>query len=168
MEIRNAVMNDLPRIMEIFKHARRFMAEHGNPDQWGPDNWPPESLIRSDITNRKSYVCIHDGEIVGTFFYDQGKDIEPDYLKIDGGNWLDNSPYGVIHRIASSGQTKGIGSFCIQWALGRSRHLRIDTHKDNLVMQNMLLKNGFVHCGTIYVRSGSEPRMAFERTDMKL
>ena len=46
MNIRNAEINDLPRIMEIFAHARRFMAEHGNPDQWGPDNWPPEDLIR--------------------------------------------------------------------------------------------------------------------------
>ena len=49
MNIRNAEIKDLPRIMEIFAHARRFMTEHGNPDQWGPDNWPPEDLIRSDI-----------------------------------------------------------------------------------------------------------------------
>lgn len=110
MNIRNAEIKDLPRIMEIFAHARRFMAEHGNPDQWGPDNWPPEDLIHSDIKNGKSHVCVQDGEIIGTFFYDQGKNIEPDYMKIDDGAWLDDSDYGVIHRVASSGKKKGIGS----------------------------------------------------------
>lgn len=29
--------------------GRRFMAEHGNPRQWGPTRWPPEGLIRDDI-----------------------------------------------------------------------------------------------------------------------
>lgn len=85
LDIRTAIIEDLPRIIEIFSHARRFMAEHGNPDQWGPDNWPPEDLIRSDIESGKSHVCIYNGEIVGTFICDQGKNIEPDYLKIDDG-----------------------------------------------------------------------------------
>lgn len=167
LDIRTAIIEDLPRIIEIFSHARRFIAEHGNPDQWGPDNWPPEDLIRSDIESGKSHVCIYNGEIVGTFICDQGKNIEPDYLKIDDGTWLDDSIYGVIHRIASGGKIKGIGSACIHWVLSRCRHLRIDTHKNNLVMQNMLRKNGFVHCGTIYVRNGSKPRMAFKRTGIK-
>ena len=36
------------------------MAEHGNPNQWGPANWPPEALIHSDIEGGSSYVCIND------------------------------------------------------------------------------------------------------------
>ena len=35
--------------MEIYAYAREYMAAHGNPDQWGPTNWPPEDLIREDI-----------------------------------------------------------------------------------------------------------------------
>ncbi len=49
VEIRKSAEADLDRIMEIYARARRFMAEHGNPNQWGPTNWPPESLIRQDI-----------------------------------------------------------------------------------------------------------------------
>ena len=36
MIIRHSKEEDLPRMMEIYAYARDFMAEHGNPNQWGP------------------------------------------------------------------------------------------------------------------------------------
>lgn len=166
MKIRKTTENDVPRIMEIYSHARRFMAEHGNPNQWGPTSWPPEYLIREDIKEGCSYVCEGaDGRVIGTFFYKYGKDIDPTYLHIDDGEWIGDDSYGVVHRIASDGSVKGTGSFCINWAYNNSHHLRIDTHKDNIVMQGMLKKLGFVHCGTIYVHEDNDPRMAFEKID---
>jgi hypothetical protein len=167
MEIRKSTDNDIPAIMAIYTRARVFMAEHGNPDQWGPTNWPPEALIRADIEQGNSYVCIHEGRVVGTFFYICGKNIEPTYAEIDDGAWLDDGPYCVVHRIASSGTVKGVGEFCINWALSKCGHLRIDTHADNIVMRNLLKKLGFVHCGTIYVRADRFPRLAFEKTGTK-
>jgi hypothetical protein len=56
MEIRKSNENDLARIMEIYAFARDYMASHGNPNQWGPTNWPPEELIRRDIQSGSSYV----------------------------------------------------------------------------------------------------------------
>lgn len=163
MVIRRSTCDDLPAIMEIYAYARRFMAEHGNPNQWGRTNWPPEELIRSDIAAGKSYVCVADDGIAGTFYYDQGEDIEPTYASIEDGQWLDPGPYGVIHRIAGNGKSKGIGHAVIRWAGERCPHLRIDTHPDNIVMQNMLKAEGFTFCGTIYVQEDSDPRMAYER-----
>lgn len=163
MEIRKATEKDFTRMMEIYAFARDFMAAHGNPNQWGPTNWPPEELIHNDIANGKSYVCVDNGRVVGTFYYTYGKDIEPTYNVIEDGAWLDNGPYGVIHRIAGDGSVKGIGSFCIDWAFEQCGHLRIDTHGDNRVMQNLLTKLGFVHCGTIYVEEDDYPRLAFEK-----
>lgn len=151
--------------MEIFCYARRFMAAHGNPNQWGPRNWPPEELIRRDIRVGDSYVCLNDtGRVIGTFYFIQGKDIEPTYREIEDGAWLDESPYGVVHRIAGDGSQKGIGEFCINWAFEQCGHLRIDTHEDNIVMQNLLKKLGFTHCGTIYVYEDRDPRLAFEKS----
>lgn len=164
MEIRKAVEADFNRIMEIYAIARTFMAEHGNPNQWGPTNWPPEPLVRSDIVQGKSFICEFDGCIVGVFFFDFGKDIEPTYARIEGGAWLDESPYGVVHRIASDGSVKGVGSACIDWAYRQCGHLRIDTHGDNTVMQHLLEKLGFAQCGTIYVEEDDYPRLAFEKT----
>lgn len=165
MEIRPSTENDLCQIMKIYEFARSFMAEHGNPNQWGPTNWPPEKLIRSDITDGNSYVCICEDRIVGTFFYKQGKDIEPTYRVIEKGAWLDNSAYGVIHRLAGDGSVRGIGRFCIEWAFKQCRHLRIDTHEDNRVMQNLLNKNGFIYCGIIHVTNDNYPRMAYEKLE---
>lgn len=163
MEIRYAVQADFDRIMEIYAGARAFMAAHGNPRQWGITNWPPEALIRQDIAAGKCHVCCHDGQIVGVFYYDCGERIEATYARIEDGAWLDDSAYGVVHRIAADGSVKGIGSFCINWAFDQCGHLRIDTHGDNTVMQKLLEKLGFVHCGTIYVEEDDDPRLAYEK-----
>ena len=74
MQIRQSTIEDLGRIMEIYAVAREFMAAHGNPNQWGPTNWPPEQLIRQDIRDCRSFVCLDDdGRIVGTFFFACGR-----------------------------------------------------------------------------------------------
>ena len=165
MRIRHSEEQDIRRMMEIYSYARKFMAEHGNPNQWGPTGWPPESLIRDDIRNGHSYVCVNDaGHIIGTFFYVYGEDIEPTYRQITDGAWKDDSPYGVVHRVAGDGSEKGIGAFCINWAYEQCGHLRIDTHGDNTVMQNLLGKLGFLHCGTIHVEEDNYPRLAYEKS----
>lgn len=163
MEIRRATENDIAQMMKIYQYARAFMAEHGNPNQWGPTNWPPEQLIRDDISCGKSYVCVHKNKIVGTFFFTAGKDVEPTYRQIIDGNWLSDSAYGVVHRLAGDGSVKGIGEFCLNWAYQQSGHLRVDTHGDNTVLQNILGKMGFTHCGTIYVEEDHFPRLAYEK-----
>ena len=92
-----------------------------------------------------------------------GRDIEPTYRHIEDGTWLDDSPYGVVHRLASDGSVKGVGAFCIDWAFRQCGHLRIDTHGDNIVMQNLLAKLGFARRGTIYVEEDEFPRIAYEK-----
>ena len=163
MEIRHSTEDDLGQIMKIYEYARWFMSEHANPNHWGPTNWPPEELIRSDIADGSSYVCICEERIVGTFFYKQGKDIDPTYHSIENGAWMDDGPYGVIHRLAGDGTVKGIGKFCIEWAFKQCGHLRMDTHGENYVMQNLLKKSGFHYCGIVHVEEDSCPRLAYER-----
>ena len=164
MKIRKSTEQDIDRMMEIYAFAREQMAKTGNSNQWGPTNWPPEELLREDIRTGNSYVCENDdGLVVGTFYFIQGRDIEPTYRDITDGAWLDDSPYGVIHRVAADGSEKGIGAFCINWAFEQCGHMRIDTHGDNVVMQKLLTKLGFVPCGTIYVVEDDYPRIAFEK-----
>ena len=42
-------------------------------------------------------------------------------------------------------------------------NLRVDTHRDNKVMQHILTKYGFQRCGIIYVKNGTE-RIAYQMT----
>lgn len=164
MNIRKTTLQDLDKVMAIYAHARRFMADHGNPNQWGPTQWPPEALIRNDIAVGKGYVCTNDAdEVIASFFYDQGINIEPTYLDITKGNWRDESSYGVVHRLAADGSEKGIGAFCLNWAFSQCGHMRIDTHGDNIVMQNLLSKLGFERRGIIYVIEDDFPRYAYEK-----
>ena len=46
--------------------------------------------------------------------------------------------------------------------LNNAESIRIDTHRDNIPMQKMLNKNGFIYCGIIYLLDGKE-RFAFEK-----
>lgn len=158
-KIRKTEPGDLPVVMKLYARARIFMAEHGNPHQWG-DSYPEQRMIEQDIRQGNSYVCIVEGRIAATFFYQLGED--PYYLPIEGGQWLNEEPYGVIHRITSDGQTKGVASFCLNWALNQCGNVKIDTHRDNVVMQNMLKKNEFTFCGIIHEEHGEE-RLAYQR-----
>ncbi len=163
-EIRQTTPADLPRLLEIYAAARAFMAAHGNPLQWGPLSWPPESLLWQDIAAGKSWVCTHEGRAVGCFFLDYGPDPEPTYRVIEGA-WEDPSPYGVVHRLASDGSVPGVGSCCLLWALRRCGHLRIDTHGDNIPMQRLLEKLGFTRRGVIHIEKDPYPRLAYEKSE---
>lgn len=159
MTIRKAVKDDLPYIFEIYVRARKFMAENGNLNQWG-DIKPRKELVESDIENGISYVCEKDGEILGVFAFIYGED--PTYKIIYDGEWLNDKPYAVIHRIASSGKVKGTGEFCLKWALSQYPNIRIDTHRDNTVMRYLMDKLGFAYCGIIHLEDGDE-RLAFQK-----
>lgn len=159
MTIRKAVKNDLPHIFEIYARARKFMAENGNPNQW-EDIKPRKELVESDIEKGISYVCEKDGEILGVFAFIYGED--PTYKIIYDGEWLNDKPYAVIHRIASSGKVKGTGEFCLKWALSQYPNIRIDTHRDNTVMRYLMDKLGFAYCGIIHLEDGDE-RLAFQK-----
>ena len=163
MEIRHTTEQDFDRVMEIYAYARTFMEETGNPNQWGPTNWPPEDLIHEDIRVGKSYVCVENGKVIGTFYLNFGEDIEPTYRVIEEGSWKDDSPFGVVHRIAGDGSVPGIGTFCLNWAFEQCGHLKIDTHTDNVVMQNLLKKLGFTYRGIIHVVEDNYPRFAYEK-----
>ena len=158
-EIRLTNLTELDEVMEIYARARKFMAEHDNPTQWG-NYKPAREQIEKDIKAGKHYVCVENGQIACVFYF--AHEVDPTYVKIYEGNWLNEEDYAVVHRIASSGTVKGAGSFCMQWAASHADNVRIDTHENNYVMQNMLKKNGFVHCGTIYLEDG-QPRMAFQK-----
>lgn len=159
MRIRNAEASDWEEILEIYAGARQFMAAHENGGQWGT-GYPPEELLEEDMEAGKLYVCEDGGTVAAVFYFAAEED--PTYGVIEDGAWLSDAPYGVVHRIASGRAVKGAASFCLEWAFGQTGNIRIDTHENNIPMQNMLKKNGFRYCGRIYLENG-EPRIAFQK-----
>lgn len=156
-QVRKAVEADYPRILEIYAHAREFMAKTGNPNQWGT-NYPPVEMLQEDIRVGNLFVVEREG-LHGVFAYFTEPD--PTYSYIEDGAWLNESPYGTIHRVAGDG-SGGVFSAVLKFAEDCNRHVRIDTHHDNVVMQHVLEKHGFQRCGIIYLEDG-DPRIAYEK-----
>ena len=87
---------------------------------------------------------------------------DPTYEVIQGA-WLNDRPYCAVHRVASRGEVPGVATQILTWCLEFCGNVRIDTHDDNLPMQRVLEKNGFVHCGRIWIEDGS-PRIAYQKS----
>ena len=144
--IRKATPQDLPRIREIYEMARQFMRKNGNHSQWGKGD-EPEALIEEDIRQGNLYV-LEEASIHAVFAFIIG-------------DWKSEEPYAAVHRVASDGTVQGVIGHVMDYCSAQVPHLRIDTHKDNKVMQHVLEKYGFVSCGIVHVRDGS-PRIAYE------
>jgi GNAT superfamily N-acetyltransferase len=104
-------------------------------------------------------VCEVDGRVVATFAFLPGPD--ECYDVIEDGQWRSDTPYAVLHRVASDGTVHGIAAAMFAFAKERADHLRIDTHQDNLPMQGAIAKAGFKRAGIVYVSDGT-PRVAFD------
>lgn len=159
--IRTAAIEDLPSLRRIYTAARAFMAQTGNPTQWGA-SFPPEDLLREDIRQGRLWVVEKGGAVRGAFAFLVGED--PTYQVIENGAWRSDAPYGALHRVASDGTARGLFSEMVDFCWARIPHLRIDTHRDNRVMRHLVEKHGFSLCGTIYTDDGT-PRLAFERVE---
>lgn len=160
MQIRKAMPCDIEEIMRVYEAARKFMRESGNLNQW-TNGYPQKEILILDIEKENLYVCENDNKINAVFFMGAGPD--QTYLEIEQGRWLNDLPYGVIHRIASDGTKHGVLAFCVEFCKTFFGEIRIDTHSDNLVMQHLLRKNGFKRCGIIHLANG-DPRIAFQYT----
>lgn len=160
MHIRKTTPGDLAAVMKIYHTAQVFMKENGNPAQWGTF-YPTDELIKEDIRQGISYVCTENDTPAAVFVFKTGAD--ETYARIYNGAWLNDKPYGVIHRIASAHTVKGAAVVCIQWAFSQCGNIRIDTHRDNVPVQQLLTKLGFTKCGIIHTFDGTD-RLAFQKT----
>ena len=160
MEIRHTRPDDLPALRAIYDNAQRFMVRTGNPDQWEP-GFPPQAVLEADIRSGCSYVCVEAGRIVATFFFSTAG--EPTYRVIREGAWLDDAPYGVVHRIAAAEQGHGAAAYCLEWCRARGGHIRIDTNRENKPMQRLLQRLGYTYCGLIDLEEGRGERLAFQK-----
>ena len=158
IQIRTALPQDMAEIQRVYAAARAYMARTGNPHQWSTDR-PAQDTLEKDIRAGQLYVILADGAIHGVFAFILGAD--PTYAYIEDGQWLNDRPYGTIHRIASDGQVKGLFSCAFDFCREQINNLRIDTHHDNKTMQHVVAKHGFQRCGIIYLENG-DPRIAYQ------
>lgn len=160
--IKQAKPDDAGTIMRLMDAARRTMQATGNPTQW-PNGYPPKETIEDDLEHGDCFlVCDVQGKAVGSFVLRKGPD--PSYAHIYDGKWLDNSsPYYVIHRVTSLPTAHGIFAAIIDFCTRHTKNLRIDTHRNNIIMQHLVKKHGFSYCGIIHLDNPEgDERLAYQ------
>lgn len=166
MVIRKAKISDIQEIEKVFCDAKQSMKAAGI-NQWS-DDYPCAADAKMDIENGAAYVLCDEEHVIGYSAIVFSDDIN--YRKIDG-KWLNDEPYGVIHRtcVLSSRKGKGLAGMFFDYAEKLAKeagidNMRIDTHKDNVPMQHCIAKHGYAYCGVVYMVSGDgSPRDAFQK-----
>ncbi len=158
-DCRKATLEDMDDLMAIAKEASAYLRSCG-VDQW-QDNFPNPEVFARDISKDNCWLFTHEGKAAGVIVI--YLEPEEDYRGIEG-RWLtEGEHYGVIHRVAVKDAYRGrsLSGEMMQLAediiLGRGYpSVRIDTHEDNLTMQNMLKKRGYTPCGVVWLKNGQE------------
>ena len=160
--IREARPTDMADIMTVMDAVKRIMRQSGNMHQWG-EGYPSEVVIMADMERNGGFVIEDDGKTVGYFAFLLSP--EPTYARIYEGRWLDDEqPYHVVHRIGSYPDAHGIFGSIMDYCFSKAPNIRIDTHRDNTIMQHNIAKHGFTYCGIIYLANGVE-RLAYQRIE---
>jgi hypothetical protein len=158
--IRKSTLADLQIIFDLRDQAREIMRSYGNIFQW-PEGYPRDDMFRTDIEMGGSYVMLDEsGKVVGTFALLPSPEVT--YNVIYDGQWLNDEPYHVIHRIASTPDSHGILDAILDFGETVSSNIRIDTHEANIIMRKGLEKHGYQYCGIIHLLNGDE-RLAFQK-----
>lgn len=164
--LRLAEQGEEAAAMEIIDQAKAFLKYQGI-DQW-QTGYPDHGCIRGDILSRKGYFLLDSAEnILGYLCIDF--DGEPAYKELRG-SWLSqgDTGYAVVHRLAFADAARGKGFAGEVFRLvehkcaeNHIRSIRCDTDADNQIMKNLLVKNGFTYCGTIWF--DNSVKIAYEK-----
>lgn len=160
MNIRKANIADVDSIMKLIDAGRKIMRSDNNLNQW-IEGYPHRETIIKDVENGNSYICMEEDMPIATFAFVKGPD--ETYNNIYEGEWIDDAPYHVIHRMASTPDSHGVFDSVMDYCFRHSDNIRIDTHRDNKIMRHVIEKYGFRYCGIIYLQNGDE-RLAYQKT----
>ena len=164
MEFRLAKEIDREKIEKIYEDGSLKLKSLGI-NQWQGKEKPNLHDFTNLEDNKIIYVLEDEKEIVSTLIiYDHDDDYENNLH----GKWNSPKPYLALHRIATlSSQTKkGYGRKIIEFAEIYAREnnfksVRIDTHKENKSMQNLLNSLGYSYVGIVYL-GGTRERFAYK------
>jgi len=167
--VRQAEFKDLESIMDIVKDAKDLHEQNGT-NQWPKDKpYPSYMDFLQDLNAKTLFVYDYGEEVIGVAAIINADD--PNYGIIYDGEWVvPNGNYLTIHRMATKKEYyhKGVARTLISFAISYAKQnsldsIRVDTHKDNKEMNDLLQKSGFTKCGTIYLDNDStRSRIVYE------
>lgn len=165
MEFRLAREIDRIEIEKIYEDGSIKLKSLGI-NQWQGQDKPNLDNFKELIENKNIFVLDDKEKVVSTVII---YDYDLDYEKNLDGKWSSPKAYLALHRIGtlSSERNKGYGRKIIEFAEDFAKEnnyksLRIDTHRENKTMQNILNLLGYNYVGLVYL-DGKNERLAFEK-----
>lgn len=165
MEFRLAKEIDREEIEKIYEDGSLKLKSLGI-NQWQGQDKPNLNNFKELIENKNIFVLDDKEKVVSTVII---YDYDLDYEKNLDGKWNIPKAYLALHRIGtlSSERNKGYGRKIIEFAEDFAKEnnyksLRIDTHRENKTMQNILNLLGYNYVGLVYL-DGKNERLAFEK-----
>ena len=168
MEIRRINTEEIDKVMEVINDAKAFLKLQSKQWQQG---YPNVNSMMNDIKNDNLFGVYENGELTCLAALIIG--IEPTYVNMIEGKWnveVSNKDL-VIHRIAVSEKYRGKGlakklmNFAYEYAKENAcLSIKVDTHRVNKPMQELLLKHGYNYQGIIDLNRNEEDqlRLAYE------
>ena len=165
MEFRLAREIDKIEIEKIYEDGSLKLKSLGI-NQWQGQDKPNLDNFKNLIANKNIFVLEDNKRVVSTvIIFDYDLDYE---MNLDG-KWNSPKPYVALHRIGTleSERNKGYGRKIIEFAVSYAREnnfksVRIDTHRENKSMQNLLNSMNYIYVGLVYL-DGKNERLAFEK-----
>lgn len=165
MEFRLAKEIDREKIEKIYEDGSLKLKSLGI-NQW-QGNEKPNLNNFSNLNENDIIYVLEDKEIIVStiIIYDKDEDYENNLV----GTWNSPKPYVALHRIAtlSGARKKGYGRKIIEFAENYAREnnfksVRVDTHRENKSMQNLLNSMEYNYVGIVYL-GGKRERFAYEK-----
>ena len=149
MQVRIAIAEDIPQIMQLINAVVPLMIATGN-FQWD-SNYPDAKVFAKDISLNQLWVAEDNNNIAGVAAITTEQDAE--YADV---GWDINELAVVVHRLAVNPKYQGRGvaaqlmlqAEVVAAGMGTSI-LRIDTNKANKATQRLFPKLGYVFSGEI-------------------
>ncbi|SHH28327.1 Acetyltransferase (GNAT) family protein [Anaerosphaera aminiphila DSM 21120] len=162
MKFRKAEIKDADIIYKMYLDGSESL-KRDEVNQWQEDEQPK---YREIIENLSDIYILEDGELVSTVRIG-GHD--PQYDKIYSGSWITNGEYYSIHKVATFSTKKNRGYAKKMFLEGENmakadniKSIKIDTHEDNIKMQNFLTSINYKYCGIVYLDVEGK-RFAYEK-----
>ncbi len=144
--IRKALFDEITIIDKLAIKTRKHMQSLGLKQWMG--NYPDYDAFLKDYEKGGLYVFLQDSNIYGSISILPENDLPYKELVWQKDNSL------VIHRLIvdPDQQKSGIGTSLFKHAIELAKEngyesIKVDTHPDNIKMQNLIIKMGFVHIG---------------------
>ena len=163
LTFRMANESDRESILEIYLDGSDALKEDG-VDQW-QGNYIPSFKDIDEHLGIDLYVLEYHKSVVSTVCLVEG--IDEDYENIKG-KWNTSIPYISIHKVATSNAykkqyfAKKMMCYVENFAKRKKMDLRIDTHKDNIKMNNFIVSCGYKYTGEVILQ-GKLERLAYDK-----